>query len=76
MADGNMTIKEVKTAKKSLENAILLLMQDFEEETGVYTGYISLERKHDDRDVAAPERPEKKGRIDKIQVSMDLDLIY
>jgi hypothetical protein len=70
------TIKEVKKAKIELESAIMKLMQDFEDTNGVFVGYINVQRKHDDRDYAEPERPEKRGPINNVDVNMDLDLIY
>ncbi len=70
------TIKEVKENKIELELAVLKLIQDFESANGVFAGYINVNRKHRETDYDEPEKPEKKGPVENVEISMDLDLIY
>jgi hypothetical protein len=76
MAKKSMTIEEVKKAKIALEKEIMDKMKSFEEGTGVYVGYINVQREREEKEYLEPEMPSKKGPIKNVEVNMDLDLIY
>lgn len=80
MASDKMTIDEVKKRKIQLESDIMDLIKDFEKETGVFAGYVNIQRERStdengfDEPVAT-KSPSKKP-VENVEVSMDLDLIY
>jgi hypothetical protein len=78
--DKKLTILDVKKKKIELETSILKLVNDFEEECGVYcSSYINMDRGRDDSTEVCCEKPagpEKKGPIKNVDIRMDLDLIY
>ena len=77
---GSPTIKDVKKAKIDLEEAIASLMQEFETKYDVKLGYLNIqrERKKDKGEgKVAPEPYEpNKGKIDTVDINMELDLMY
>jgi len=78
---GSPTIKDVKKAKIDLEEAIASLMQEFETKFDVKLGYLNIqrERKKDKGgtkvDIPEPYEP-NKGKIDTVDINMELDLMY
>uniref|UniRef100_A0A6M3J9X8 Uncharacterized protein n=1 Tax=viral metagenome TaxID=1070528 RepID=A0A6M3J9X8_9ZZZZ len=74
MAKKSMTIDEVKKRKIQLEKDVLKLLQEFETETGVRTGYINFDRGETD-DVPVPTRG-NTGKLRNVDINMELDLIY
>lgn len=75
-----MTIEKVKEMKIQLEKEIMALLKDFESDTGVYTGYMNIERERDEIDIKeSPQSDSKRGKpkdILNVDVSMELDLIF
>ena len=74
---GEMTINEVKSAKKELQSEILSLVKRFEADTATKLGYVSLERDSDKYYDEVPDLAEedKYKPIRKVEVSMDIDVI-
>ena len=75
MAD--MTIEDVKKAKIKLESDILKMIKDFESDTGVYINYLNMDRKYDEDDQVenVPSR-RRVGKLQNVEASMELDLMY
>ncbi len=74
-----MTIEKVKEMKIGLETEIMKLLKDFESETGVYTGYLNIEREQEEVDIKeAPimQTSTKEKDIINVDVNMELDLIF
>ena len=70
-----MTIVDVKKAAIELETAITKLMQDFEKETGMRTGYMDIMRKRDaSEDSNSPESimPREEPTKDIETVNIDI----
>lgn len=74
-----LTIAQVKEKKLELEAAILDLVREFEEETGVRLSYMDFQRENLNRKSSAPvelEDPYEPGPIINVDARMNLDLIY
>jgi len=78
---GSPTIKDVKKAKIDLEEAIASLMQEFETKYDVKLGYLNIQRERKkgkgEKVELMPEPYEpNKGKIDTVDINMELDLMY
>lgn len=74
-----LTIAQVKEKKLELEAAILDLVREFEEETGVRLSYMDFQRENLNRKSSAPVElvdPYEPGPIINVDARMNLDLIY
>jgi len=80
MAKKSLTIEDVKKAKIDLESAIAKLMQDFESTNGIKLGYLDVkrERKKSKGETKVMEEPYEphKGKIETVEINMELDLMY
>lgn len=77
MAQGSLTIKEVKERKIALETDIMKMVQAFEEETGCRITYLELNRAHPDGGrVAEPAYEYENRPITNVNANMNLDIVY